>query len=98
MALGYTLPSVNFINITLDGGTDLLKQTDEPHIRQQGETQILSADITNPSQAAGENVDPMSVELVLSIEVGFDEGKNNIYSVFFKDDFIKYLKIRAIEF
>ena len=97
MALGYALPKVNFINITLDGGTDLLKKTDEPHILQEGETSIVSADITNPSQSDEENVDTMSVELIISIEVAFNQTSQNMYSVFFNNDFIKYLKIRAIQ-
>ena len=33
MALGFQIPKINFISIALDGGTDLLKKTDEPHGR-----------------------------------------------------------------
>ena len=97
MALGFILPKVDFISITLDGGTDLLKKTDEPHIAQVGETDIVSADITNPSQENGQNVEPMSVDIIFSIEITLDMSSSNNFSVFFEDDFIKYLKIRAIQ-
>ena len=42
---GFILPKVNFLNITLDGGKDLLKITNDPHIKQQGE-EINEIDFT----------------------------------------------------
>ena len=86
---GFILPKVNFLNITLDGGKDLLKITNDPHIKQQGE-EINEIDFTfNESGATPPS--KMKVDLLLSINVGFDQSSCNLYSMFFKnfDDVIQ---------
>ena len=95
---GFILPKVNFLNITLDGGKDLLKITNDPHIKQQGE-EINEIDFTfNESGATPPS--KMKVDLLLSINVGFDQSSCNLYSMFFKnfDDVLQaYLKIRIFQ-
>ncbi len=87
---GFLLPKINFLSVKLDGGQDLVKLTNEPHINDEA--------LPNPSDAFGaSSPDRMQVEIILSVEVGFDQSAGNIYSMFFKDDFTKYLKIRVVQ-
>ena len=91
---GFKLPKVNFLSISLDGGNDLLQKTDEPHTMQEGESLVGPA---TTSTVEGYTSSIMNVNLVLSVEVGFDQTKANLYSMFFKNDFTKYLKIRIVQ-
>jgi hypothetical protein len=103
MALGFALPEVKFLNITLGGGTDVIKKTDEPHTAQEGSN--LGADddddlaftgmITNQSDTLDQASESMKVDIILGVKVSFDITSNNIYSSFFKTDFAKYLKNKS---
>ena len=96
MALGFALPEVKFLSITLDGGTDLLKRVDDPHTEQSGDSAYAGL-ISNASDDLNQAPEPMKVDVVLSIKVGFDITSNNLYSSFFKNDFAKYLKLRVVQ-
>ena len=96
MALGFKLPEVKFLSITLDGGTDLLKKTDEPHTEQDGEKSFTGV-ISNTSDDLNQAPEPMKVDVILGIQVAFDITSSNIYSSFFKNDFAKYLKLRVVQ-
>jgi hypothetical protein len=89
---GFIIPKVNFISVTLDGGKDLLKPTNEPHIYDLSDT---SGPI--PSDALANSESKMQVDIVMSIEVGFDNSSCNLFSSFFQDDFTKYLKILVVQ-
>ena len=71
MALGFKLPEVKFLSITLDGGTDLLKKTDEPHTEQDGEKSFTGV-ISNTSDDLNQAPEPMKVDVILGIQVAFD--------------------------
>ena len=92
---GFTFPKVNFLSIKLSGGTDLPKGKDEPHIRQTGEGEAISANVVNTSDQIEQSPDPMKVEVILGIEVGFGNKTENLLSSFFANDFTKFLKIKV---
>ena len=96
MALGFAIPEIKFLSITLDGGTDLLKKTDEPHTGQEGDMAYTGV-ISNESQMLEGDNEPMKVEIILAIKSGFDVTSKNIYSSFFKSNFSKYIKLRVLQ-
>ena len=96
MALGFKLPEVKFLSITLDGGTDLLKKTDEPHTAQEGDS-LFTGVVSNASGDLNQAPEPMKVDVILGVQVAFDVTSGNIYSSFFKNDFAKYLKLRILQ-
>lgn len=103
MALGFAIPEVKFLSITLDGGEDLLKKTDEPHTNQeagqygpQGDTAYAGV-ISNTTNLLEDNTTPMKVEIILAIKSAFDVTSKNIYSSFFKNNFSKYIKLRVLQ-
>ncbi len=95
MALGFKIPQVKFLSIILDGGTDLLKKTDEPHIDLNGDDLSYTNAILNANDDAVQAPKKMNVEVLLAIQVGFDVTSDNIYSTFLKNDFTKYLRIKV---
>lgn len=96
MALGFKIPQVKFLSISLgkSGETDLFKKTDEPHIDQSGDLSYTSA-IANANDDAVQAPKKMDVEVLLAVQVGFDVTSDNIYSTFLKNDFTKYLRIKV---
>jgi hypothetical protein len=92
---GFTFPKVNFLSIKLSGGTDLPKGTDEPHIDQDETGKVIPANVVNTSDQIEQSPDPMKVEVILGIEVGFGNKTENLLSSFFANDFTKFLKIKV---
>ena len=91
---GFTIPKVDFLSVTLDGGKDLLKLTNEPHIYDAADE---AGPITSGAVTAANSESKMQVDILMSIQVGFDSSSCNLFSSFFKDDFTKYLKILILQ-
>lgn len=89
---GFTIPKVNFISVSLDGGKDLFKLTNEPHVYD-----VADATGVTPSSALENSTAKMQVDILMSIEVGFDQSSCNLFSSFFQEDFTKYLKILLVQ-
>lgn len=71
----------------MHGGAELPQKTDEPHISQASESDLVSASVVNASNAtysfqSGQR--SMKVEVLLSIEVGFNQQSAGLYASFFK--------------
>lgn len=100
---GFILPKVNFLSVTMHGGAELPQKTDEPHISQASESDLVSASVVNASNAtysfqSGQR--SMKVEVLLSIEVGFNQQSAGLYASFFQnfdDQLQAYLKIRIVQ-
>ncbi len=89
---GFILPKISFLSITLDGGTDVPKNIDNPYIQDSSDI-LAGTSLTSTDFATEQPPEVMQVEIVMMIEVGFDVTSKNIYSYFLKEDFAKYLKI-----
>ena len=90
---GFLIPKVNFVSVTLDGGSEIVKKTNEPHI-------LDAQDESGPVPSVGFGLTPakMKIELVLSIEVEFyGQTSCNMLSYFLLEDFTKYLKILVVQ-
>ena len=87
---GFGIPKVHFTSVVIDGGTDIPKSIDNPHIAHSSETKAKS----NFADAAVVNDEKsMSSDLTLIIRQPYDQSDS--LSFMFKDDFIKYLKIKV---
>ncbi len=86
---GFGIPKVHFTSIILDGGTDIPKSIDNPHIAHSWETKAASSVIDVNDEKS------MSADLTLIIKQPYDVSDS--LSFLFKEDFVKYLKIKVIQ-
>lgn len=91
------LPKIDFLSVTLKGGTDLYKKSDNPYIQQGGETAVLAYDATSTKDNISNAPEPMNVDIISIVQVPFSIDINNTYSYFFEDEFTKYLKIKVVQ-
>ena len=68
--------------------------TNEPHIYDAADE---AGPITSGAVTAANSESKMQVDILMSIQVGFDSSSCNLFSSFFKDDFTKYLKILILQ-
>ena len=100
---GFGIPKVHFTGIVLDGGTDIPKSIDNPHIAHSAETKPQSNFASTGNKVSGNTAlqgaandeKSMSVDLTLIIKKPYDFS--NPLSFLFKEDFVKYLKIKIIQ-
>ena len=93
------LPKIDFLSIVLRGGARLYQKYDNPHIAQKWETSLISSDAVSSFATIDGSPEPMSVDVMLMVQIpfGLASANNNSYFSLIQDDFAKYTKIRVIQ-
>ena len=89
---GFGIPKVHFTGIVLDGGTDIPKSIDNPHIAHSAETKPQSNFASTGNKVSGNTAlqgaandeKSMSVDLTLIVKKPYDFS--NPLSFLFKED------------